>query len=149
MSFILYIRYKSTFILRLRVESEGWTTWTELIGYITYCQVTPIYDLIGSVDWYSYMCMWEHLSPSMRRVGDLVGVQDGFLTKAVQGRIRKNTFEHRRLLALHKRFYTALILHDLVNEMSLSKACQKYKCTRGVLQSLQQSAATFAGKNIW
>ena len=104
--------------------------------------------MIGSVDWYNYMCMWERLSPSMRCVGDLVGVQDSFLTKAVQGRIRTNTMEHRRLLALHKRFYTSLILHDLVNEMPLAKACEKYGCTRGVLQSLQQSAATFAGKEL-
>lgn len=44
------------------------------------------------------------------------------------------------------RFYTALALQDLVNEVPLSEVAQKFQCARGFLQSLQQSAATFAGK---
>ena len=102
--------------------------------------------MIGNLDWYAYLCMWERLPASMCRVGELVGIEEGFLTKAMQGRVRSNTSDQRRLLALHKRFYTALILHDLVNEMDLPTACKKYGVTRGVLQSLQQSAATFAGQ---
>ncbi len=43
------------------------------------------------------------------------------------------------------RFYTALVLHDLVQEKGLSEVAQKYQCNKGVLQSLQQAAATFAG----
>ena len=44
------------------------------------------------------------------------------------------------------RFYTALVLSELVNEVPLALVADKYKCSRGVLQALQQSAATFAGK---
>lgn len=47
---------------------------------------------------------------------------------------------------IHKRFYSALALHDLVKEVPLSTVCKKYGCCRGVLQTLQQSAATYAGK---
>lgn len=43
------------------------------------------------------------------------------------------------------RFYTALALQELVNEKSISEVAVKYKINRGVLQNLQQSAATFAG----
>ena len=39
-----------------------------------------------------------------------------------------------------------MVLHDLVNEMPLGAVAAKYKCSRGVLQSLQQAAATFAGE---
>ena len=43
------------------------------------------------------------------------------------------------------RFYTALALQDLVNERPLEAVARKFKCTRGMLQSLQQMASTFAG----
>lgn len=48
-------------------------------------------------------------------------------------------------LSIHRRFYTALALHDLVREVPLNTVCKTYGCCRGVLQSLQQSASTFAG----
>lgn len=44
------------------------------------------------------------------------------------------------------RFYTALALRDLVNEVPLSEVATKFQCARGFLQGLQQAAATFAGK---
>lgn len=43
------------------------------------------------------------------------------------------------------RFFTTLVLHDLVNEVPLGTVAYKYSCSRGQLQSLQQSAATYAG----
>ena len=46
---------------------------------------------------------------------------------------------------IHFRFYTALALQELVNERPISAVAAKYKCTRGMLQSLQQMASTFAG----
>jgi hypothetical protein len=48
-------------------------------------------------------------------------------------------------MSIHRRFYTALALHDLVNEVPLAVVAKKFGCSRGMLQSLQQSAATFAG----
>jgi DNA polymerase theta len=48
-------------------------------------------------------------------------------------------------MSVHRRFYTALALHDLVNEVPLAVVAAKFGCSRGMLQSLQQSAATFAG----
>jgi hypothetical protein len=48
-------------------------------------------------------------------------------------------------MSVHRRFYTALALHDLVNEVPLTAVATKYGCSRGMLQSLQQSAAIFAG----
>lgn len=43
------------------------------------------------------------------------------------------------------RFYTALALQELVNEVPINTVASKYKCSRGMLQSLQQMASTFAG----
>lgn len=43
------------------------------------------------------------------------------------------------------RFFTTLVLHDLVNEVPLGTVASKFSCSRGQLQSLQQSASTYAG----
>lgn len=108
-------------------------------------QVTPIYAQIESIDWFQFMGIWETLSTGMKKVAELVGVQESFLARAVQGRILTKTATQLRILAIHKRFYTSLVLHDLVQEVPLNKVCRKYGCNKGQLQSLQQSAATFAG----
>lgn len=51
-----------------------------------------------------------------------------------------------RQLAVHQRFYAAMALQDLVQEVPLDEVALKYGASRGVLQTLQQSAATFAGE---
>jgi len=102
-------------------------------------------EQLASVDWYQYLRIWEHLSVDMRRVAELVGVQERFLARAVHGRIPCETVQESRTVNVHKRFYISLMLNDLVNEMSLKEAVTKYGCSRGVLQALQQSASTFAG----
>lgn len=44
------------------------------------------------------------------------------------------------------RFFTSLALLDLISEVPLKDMTKKYGCSRGQLQSLQQSAATYAGE---
>ncbi|XP_021338869.1 DNA polymerase theta-like isoform X1 [Mizuhopecten yessoensis] len=109
--------------------------------------VTPIYtlDLGDKIDWYQFYCMWEKLTPDMKRVAELVGVREGFLARAVQGRLPTKTVAQARAVAAHRRFYTTLILHDLVHEVPIIEVARHYNCNKGQLQSLQQSAATFAG----
>ena len=51
----------------------------------------------------------------------------------------------KNALAIHQRFYTALALHDLAHEVPLATVAIKYGATKGMLQSLQQAASTFAG----
>ncbi|XP_019619912.1 PREDICTED: DNA polymerase theta-like [Branchiostoma belcheri] len=108
-------------------------------------QVTPIYTDWPNLDWYQYLCLYEKLPTHMRRVAELVGVEEGYLARAVNGRVPVKTPKQLRQLAVHKRFYTALVLQDLTQEVPLPVVVKKYSCTKGVLQSLQQSAATFAG----
>lgn len=112
-------------------------------------QVTPLYaqDQWGSIDWMQYLCLWEQLPADMKRVAELVGVKEGYLARAVRsgGVAPCQTTAQARAAAVHRRFYAAMALHDLANEMPLPEVVRKYGTTRGVLQSLQQSAATFAG----
>ncbi|XP_026825794.1 DNA polymerase theta isoform X2 [Ooceraea biroi] len=95
---------------------------------------------IGTIDWMTFNELWSTMSESERRVGKLVGVEDRFVMSAIRGVVKSG-----KSLNIHKRFYSALALHDLVNEVPLNAVCKKYGCCRGVLQTLQQSAATYAG----
>jgi hypothetical protein len=50
------------------------------------------------------------------------------------------------LLSVHARFYAALALDKLANEVPLKDVASEFGFNRGYLQSLQQSAATYAGE---
>ncbi|KAM9770177.1 DNA polymerase theta [Menidia menidia] len=107
--------------------------------------ITPLYAEWTTIDWYQFFCLWEQLPSSMKRVAELVGVQEGFLARSVSGKLVAKTEKQRRQMAIHKRFFTTLVLQDLVNEVPLGAVASKYNCNRGQLQSLQQSASTYAG----
>ncbi|XP_076358965.1 DNA polymerase theta-like [Tachypleus tridentatus] len=110
-------------------------------------QVTPPYlaEQMDNIDWFHFLSMWENLSEDMHRVGELVGVEERFLARAVRGQIKSSVARQAKSLLTHKRFYAALALNELVQEVPLSQVSRKYDCPKGVLQSLQQGAATFAG----
>ncbi|KAJ6658252.1 hypothetical protein lerEdw1_020524 [Lerista edwardsae] len=114
-----------------------------LVGY--FVQVTPVYEDWAKIDWYQFFCLWEKLPASMRRVAELVGIEESFLARSVKGKIIARTEKQHRQMAIHKRFFTSLALLDLINEIPLNDVAKKYGCNRGQLQSLQQSAATYAG----
>ncbi|GFN83271.1 DNA polymerase theta-like [Plakobranchus ocellatus] len=109
--------------------------------------VTPMYtsDVSASIDWYHFHTLWESLTPADRRVAEIVGVSEAFIARAIRGRINQKTEVQRKQLAAHLRFYTALILDSLVREVPLMEVAQKFNSNKGQLQSLQQSAATYAG----
>ena len=52
----------------------------------------------------------------------------------------------RAKLSAAERFCAALALHDLLQETSLAEVADRYDINKGALQSLQTSAATFAGE---
>ncbi|XP_010290665.1 PREDICTED: DNA polymerase theta, partial [Phaethon lepturus] len=107
--------------------------------------VTPVYEEWTTIDWYQFFCLWEKLPASMKRVAELVGIEEGFLARSVKGKIIAKTEKQHRQMAIHKRFFTSLALVDLISEVPLKDMTKKYGCSRGQLQSLQQSAATYAG----
>ncbi|KAL4608972.1 DNA polymerase theta-like, partial [Arapaima gigas] len=111
-------------------------------------QVTPVYADWTNIDWYQFFCLWEHLPASMKRVAEMVGVQEGFLARSVSGKIIAKTEKQHRQMAIHRRFFTTLVLLDLISEVPLGSVAKKYGCSRGQLQSLQQSASTYAGSMV-
>uniref|UniRef100_A0A4W4EB21 DNA polymerase theta n=1 Tax=Electrophorus electricus TaxID=8005 RepID=A0A4W4EB21_ELEEL len=108
-------------------------------------QITPVYVDWTTIDWYQFFCLWEQLPSAMKRVAEIVGIQEGFLARSVSGKLIAKTEKQRRQMAIHKRFFSTLVLFDLVSEEPLGLVAKKYGCSRGQLQSLQQSASTYAG----
>ncbi|KAL3317476.1 hypothetical protein Ciccas_003868 [Cichlidogyrus casuarinus] len=95
------------------------------------------------MNWMRYLDIYNALSPADRRVADLVGVRENFLVKAISMGVSGKT--NRGLLHVHKRFFSALVLYRLVNEMPLAKICEEFDLNRGVLQSMQQQSSIYAG----
>ena len=110
-------------------------------------QVTLVYcgDLWPQMDWLNYLTMLEALPAAERRVAELVSVEQRFIVRALKGTVNPRQPRQAAQLAAHKRFFTALALHELINEAPLRRTADKFGCNRGTLQALQQSAATFAG----
>ncbi|GFR12403.1 DNA polymerase theta [Trichonephila clavata] len=110
-------------------------------------EVTPPYlsDQMGGLNWMHFLSLWEQLPDEYKRVGELVGVQENFIGLGIQGKLNKNSHKFFHKLAVHQRFYASLALNDLIQEMPLNVVAEKYDCTRGILQSLQQTTSTFAG----
>ena len=104
-----------------------------------------IQSQLPHLDWYHYFNLFEKLPPQYKRVGEIVGIEEGFLASAIRGRIPTRTEAQRRRLAIHQRFYAALALLELVNEIPLKTVSRRYNINKGLLQSLQSSASTYAG----
>ncbi|KAK8400534.1 hypothetical protein O3P69_003295 [Scylla paramamosain] len=110
-------------------------------------QVTPVYVSAAwpDLDWMAFLRVWEALDEDQKRVAQLVGVEESFIVRALKGVINKRVRRQAQQLAVHQRFYASLALQDLVQEVPLDEVAHKFGASRGVLQALQQSAATFAG----
>ena len=81
----------------------------------------------------------------MKRVSEALGIKESFLAQAVQGRIPERTDAQQEAHRVHRRFFTALALHDLVHEVPIRRVALQYGATKGLLQTLQSAAGTFAG----
>ncbi|CAK9182716.1 unnamed protein product [Ilex paraguariensis] len=105
----------------------------------------------------------------MQSVGNRVGVQEPFLmcmahgapmrtstrsrdsTKGLQGKLdhrvgmsNHSVLSNEQMVRVCKRFYVALILSKLVEEVSVLKVCEAFKVARGMVQALQENAGRFA-----
>ncbi|OQV14220.1 DNA polymerase theta [Hypsibius exemplaris] len=110
--------------------------------------ITPLHlvDHVSSLDWYHYMMMWEQLPDSMKKVGHLVGVDESRLAAAISGRLsNESNPDAVRQMGCLRRFYCAMIFNELVHEASLASVAGKYQVNKGMLQAMQQGAATYSG----
>ncbi|TVU51610.1 hypothetical protein EJB05_03050 [Eragrostis curvula] len=127
--------------------------------------VTPI-NVGVEPDWELYYERFMQLSSLEQSVGNRVGVIEPFLmhmahgaTVPVRGRLQGNTSTHNKppaqgsggnslineqTLRVSKRFYVALMLSRLAQEIPVADVCEAFKVARGMIQALQENAGRFA-----
>ena len=95
------------------------------------------------LDWMNFLCMWDSFLEDIKKVGALVGVGQRFMVKGLQGVIKMTDPQQKESLGVHRRFYTALALQDMLQEASLTATAARFGATKGQLQGVQQAASTF------
>nr|CAD2208053.1 unnamed protein product [Meloidogyne enterolobii] len=106
--------------------------------------VTPVNNLAineNSINWNFFHKQWTRLSEERRRVAYRIGISEEFFMQKLGGR---SFPRDHPLLNLHVRFLASLILYELINEKALQDVAKIWGINRGLLQSLQQQAATYA-----
>ncbi|KAJ3090357.1 hypothetical protein HK102_004011 [Quaeritorhiza haematococci] len=103
-------------------------------------QVTPTY-LHYEANWNLFMKVYGKLSETRREIADAIGVSEGFLIRASIGQMSSDPVQQ----LIHRRFFAALMLNDLVHEVDFVDVMHRYGVNRGTLQSLQTLSSTFAG----
>ncbi|XP_054679456.1 helicase POLQ-like isoform X2 [Grus americana] len=101
---------------------------------------TP-YDMTSncSPDWMIYLRQFNQLSAAEQKVADIVGVPESFITKKASGQaIRKNVDS-----AVVNRLYLSLVLYTLLKETNIWTVSEKFNMSRGYVQNLLNSAASF------
>ncbi|NXJ43195.1 HELQ Helicase, partial [Ciconia maguari] len=102
---------------------------------------TP-YDMTSncSPDWMIYLRQFNQLSAAEQKVADIVGVPESFITKKASGQaIRKNVDS-----AVVNRLYLSFVLYALLKETNIWNVSEKFNMSRGYVQNLLNSAASFA-----
>uniref|UniRef100_A0ACD5XMT5 Uncharacterized protein n=1 Tax=Avena sativa TaxID=4498 RepID=A0ACD5XMT5_AVESA len=120
--------------------------------------VTPI-NVEVEPDWELYYERFMQLSTLEQSVGNRVGVIEPFLmhmahggAMPIRGRPKRNTsggsggntLINNQSLRVSKRFYVALMISRLAQEVPVTDVCESFKVARGTIQGLQENAGRFA-----
>ncbi|KAH9300440.1 hypothetical protein KI387_012023, partial [Taxus chinensis] len=133
-------------------------------------EITPI-NVEIEPDWELYYQRFMELCPLDQAVGNRVGVMEPLLMRMAHGapvlqhgkssrngksprdkssrsltngRNNSSAPSTEQTLRVCRRFYVALMLAQLVQEVPLNDVCEAFKVPRGMIQALQESAGRFA-----
>ncbi|PNP54374.1 hypothetical protein THARTR1_05581 [Trichoderma harzianum] len=110
---------------------------------------TPVQDFGIIVNWQVFRNEMDALDESGLRVLGFLGIKPTAVLKLAQGvPLKENTPEERELARVYRRFYLALQLRDLCNEMPIHVVARKYDSPRGSVQTLAQTCQGFAAGMI-
>ncbi len=112
---------------------------------------TPVHDTggTGAINWRRFWEEMEGLDESGLRVLRLLGLKPDVIGRMMRGGTLKETTAGERATArIYRRFYLALQLRDLCNEMPVHRVAQKYDTPRGAVQNLAQTCEGFAAGMI-
>ncbi|GKT98611.1 dna polymerase theta subunit [Fusarium langsethiae] len=110
---------------------------------------TPVQESSVMVNWQVFRNEMEGLDESGLRVLRLLGIKPTTILKLAQGAtLRETTQEEKQIARVHRRFYLALQLRDLCNEVPIHVVARKYDVPRGMVQNLSQTCQGFAAGMI-
>lgn len=128
---------------------------------------TPVSDQGTPVNWQRFRSETEMLDDSGQRVVDVLGLKRSVInrlqvipfpakhrlseltpSRAQGGTIKETTTDEKEVVRVYRRFYMALQLRDLCNEMPIHAVARKYDLPRGAVQTLSQNCHGFAAGMI-
>ncbi|RAL66940.1 hypothetical protein DID88_007722 [Monilinia fructigena] len=110
---------------------------------------TPVQATQGNINWQVFRKEVDMLDESNLRVLGFVGLKPLLINKMAQGgSMKESTPEEIEITRVYKRFYAALQLRDLCNEMPVHAVARKYDLPRGTIQNLAQTCHGFAAGMI-
>eukprot|EP00760_Papus_ankaliazontas_P019513 PhM_4_TR18031/c1_g1_i3/m.37170/K02349/POLQ; DNA polymerase theta len=112
--------------------------------HILYHVTPPVHGI--EPHWRGYYSdIYTRLKPSNYKTAEAVGIDEGFLISVQQMAlpvVRDAALE--RKIFVHRRFYVALMLQEIIHEVSICDVAAKFNISRGEVQKLMETAATFA-----
>ena len=130
---------QAVWVLKLLTEAQtGGLVLTSTLHLCYY--LTPAQSSVQP-HWKLYYQIYLRLAENLRSIAERIGVSEAFLSHAQTTPVSSK----HALYQLHRRFYNALILHELVSERNLGTVAYEWGYDRGAIQQLQPSAASFAG----
>ncbi|KAF5134212.1 DNA polymerase theta [Metarhizium anisopliae] len=103
---------------------------------------TPVHNFGTAVNWQVFRNEMEYLDESGMRSRR---PYTPLIVNSAQGAILKETTaEEKRMARVYRRFYLAMQLRDLCNEVPIHAVARKYDMPRGSVQTLSQTCQGFA-----
>ncbi|OTA64558.1 P-loop containing nucleoside triphosphate hydrolase protein [Hypoxylon sp. EC38] len=110
---------------------------------------TPVQDSSVVINWKAFRSEMEGLDDSGLRVMSFLGLKPTQVNKMAQGgTLKETTPQEKETARIYRRFYLALQLRDLCNEMPIHIVSRKYDMPRGAVQTLAQTCQGFAAGMI-
>ncbi|KAL2757455.1 hypothetical protein ACRALDRAFT_2039882 [Sodiomyces alcalophilus JCM 7366] len=110
---------------------------------------TPVQDFGINVNWRVFLNEMEALDDSGHRVIRFLDIKRSVINRMVHGGAPKeSTPEEEQAMRVYRRFYLALQLRDLCNEMPIHVVARKYDVPRGTVQTLSQTCHGFGAGMI-
>ncbi|KAI0200061.1 P-loop containing nucleoside triphosphate hydrolase protein [Astrocystis sublimbata] len=110
---------------------------------------TPVQVLNVSVNWQVFRTEMEALDSSGLRVMTFLGLKPTVVNRMAQGgNMKESTPAEREMARVYRRFYLALQLRDLCNELPVHAVARKYDMPRGTVQTLEQTCQGFGAGMI-
>ncbi|KAH7417138.1 DEAD/DEAH box helicase [Cadophora sp. MPI-SDFR-AT-0126] len=110
---------------------------------------TPVQAAQTNINWQIFREEVDGFDESNLRAMEFIGLKPSIINKMAHGGIMKETTPQEIETArIYRRFYSALQLRDLCNEVPIHVVARKYDIPRGIVQNLAQTCHGFAAGMI-